>query len=302
MRISVLLPSFNYASYLPRALNSVLHQTFRDFEIIAADDGSTDGSWEILEQYAVQHPRHLRILRHPQGRNRGIAATYRLAASAATGEMLAFLEADDSWHPECLEKRSAALRQFPEAGVAVSRYSPQGDPRGCLYWHFYQETNRLSLRSRRPQNTFGLYLVRNPAASFSHFMIRRNLFDAIADPSGRELYFDWWILAHAAAVSDFIFLPERLSSWTIHTGSANFGPITYAKLRDLHRFTRELYDSVASLPMSEARRKTLDKKRARMLDYLGFFEGRALQVLLSEPYYGSRFLCHLALNRLLMNR
>lgn len=302
MLVSVLIPSFNYASLIGRAVESVLAQTMQDFEIIIADDGSSDGSWDVLEHWAARRPDRIRITRHPGGRNEGIAATYRRAASMARGEILAFLEADDRWHPECLEKRTAALRRFPSAGTAASRYSLEGDPRGCLYWHFYQETNRLSLRARRIQNTMPLYLLRNPAASFSHFLIRRELFDRIPDPPGRELYFDWWVLAHASALSDFVFLPERLSVWTIHPGSANFGPITYEKLKRLHTFTQTLYDSIETLPLDAPRRKILDKRRRRMLDYLGFFEGRTLKVLLKEPFYGTRFLCHLALNRLLMGR
>lgn len=302
MLVSVLIPSFNYASVIGEAIESVLAQTFQGFELILADDGSRDGSWEILQDYAARFPGKIRITRHADGRNEGIAATYRLAAASARGEILAFLEADDLWHPRCLEEKLSAFAAFPEAGVITSRYALEGDSKGCLYWHFYQETNRLSLRARRVQNTLPLYLLRNPAASFSHFIIRRSLFEQIPDPGTREIYYDWWVLAHASALAGFVFLPERLSTWRIHPGSANFGPITYEKLRRLKKFTDRLYDSLETLPMNARQRKILDKRRTRMLDYLGFFEGRTWQVLSREPFYGSRFLCHLGLNRLLMGK
>lgn len=302
MLVSVLMPSYNYGSFLPRAIESVLHQTLQDFELIIADDGSQDRSWEILQAYAGRYPEKIRITRHKDGQNAGIAATYQLAAGLAQGQILAFLEADDFWHPACLEKKTAALLACPSAGVAASRYRLEGDPRGCLYWHFYQETNRLSLRARKPQDTLGLYLMRNPAASFSHFIMRRSLFEQLPVPARREIFYDWWVLAHASALSDFVFLPERLSTWYIHPASANFGPITREKMVYLKDFSNHLYDSIGSLPMNAQRRKVLDKKRCQMLDYPGFFEGRTWQLLTQEPLYGLRFLCHLGLNRLLLRK
>lgn len=300
MFVSVLMPSFNYASVIGEAIESVLAQTYSDFELIIADDGSRDGSWEILQSYAARFPEKIKITRHPDGRNAGIEATYKLAASLARGELLAFLEADDLWQPRYLEKKTVFFKKFSEAGVVNSAYSLTGHPSGCFYWQIYQLTNRMSQRARRPQNTFSLYLLRNPAASFSHFMIRADLFRRIPPQKDREVFYDWWVLAHAAAFSDFVFVPERLSLWRIHTESANFGPITHARMLRLKTFMTHLYTSLESAALPPGQRKILDKRRARMFDYLGFFEGRGLKVLAREPYYGSRFLCHIGLSHLLM--
>lgn len=300
MFVSVLIPSFNYASVIGEAIESVLAQTYSNFELIIADDGSQDGSWEVLQSYAARYPGKIKVTRHDGGRNAGIEATYKLAASLAKGELLAFLEADDLWMPDYLEKKTVFFGKFPQAGVVTSGYDLMGHPSGCCYWQIYQLTNRLSQRARKPQNIFSLYLLRNPAASFSHFMIRAELFSRIPQQQDREIFFDWWVLAHAAAFSDFVYVPERLSRWRIHTASANFGPITYARMLRLKTFMTHLYASLETLELPDGQRKILDKRRSRMFDYLGFFEGRGLKVLAREPYYGSRFLCHIGLSHLLM--
>lgn len=302
MFVSILMPSYNYAPFLREAIDSVLNQTWRDFELLIADDGSTDSSWEILNQYAAQYPDKIRIFRHPGNRNAGIAATYQLAFRHARGDFLAFLEADDTWHPHCLETRLRGFQSFPEAGVITSAYDLQGDPLGCLYWSIYQTVNGLSLNSRSPQNTLSFYLRRNPAASFTHFMLRRSVYEAIPDPASIELFYDWWILAHAAASSTFVHLPERLSIWRIHPKSANYGPVDHAKLVRLKSFLNKLYLSLERLDLTPPQRKILAKERGRMLNYPGFLEGKAYQELVKEPVESLRFLCHMNLNRLLMKR
>ena len=96
-RSSVLIPVFNGAETVGRAVRSVLAQHDPDFEVIVVDDGSTDGTLALLRQI---HDDRLRVI--PHERNRGISAARNTALGAATGEFIAFLDADDSWEPEFL--------------------------------------------------------------------------------------------------------------------------------------------------------------------------------------------------------
>ena len=68
--ISVCMPSYNHARFLPEALDSIMGQTFQDFELIVVDDGSTDDSLEILQSYAGKYPTMIRVLTHPERQNR----------------------------------------------------------------------------------------------------------------------------------------------------------------------------------------------------------------------------------------
>ncbi len=95
--ISVIIPTYNRAETVKRAVESVLSQTYRNFELIVVDDGSTDNTGKTLNSYAP----HLRYLHQP---NRGVSAARNAGAREAAGEYVAFLDSDDEWKPEKLEK------------------------------------------------------------------------------------------------------------------------------------------------------------------------------------------------------
>lgn len=105
-RISVLIPAYNCGKFLKTAIDSVLAQTFSDLEIIVVDDGSTDNTPQILSWYPQ--------VRYIRCEHRGISVSRNTAIAAAKGEILAFLDADDVWLPEKLEKQVAYLDANPE--------------------------------------------------------------------------------------------------------------------------------------------------------------------------------------------
>lgn len=96
--VSVIIPTFNRARFVGRAIDSVLSQTFQDFELIVVDDGSTDGTAELLSK---NYP-NIRIFLQP---NRGVASARNLGIRNASGELIAFLDSDDEWLPRKLEKQ-----------------------------------------------------------------------------------------------------------------------------------------------------------------------------------------------------
>src|SRR5438093_12571348 len=98
--ISCVVPVFNGERYLAEALESILEQSYRPLEIIVADDGSTDGTRAVVAHYGTQ----VRYLWQP---NSGPAAARNLGLSAARGEFVAFLDADELGHPEKLERQMA---------------------------------------------------------------------------------------------------------------------------------------------------------------------------------------------------
>ncbi|MBV9848713.1 MAG: glycosyltransferase family 2 protein [Armatimonadetes bacterium] len=114
MKVSILISNYNYARYLPAALDSVLAQTYRDFEIIVVDDGSTDDSRAVLTRYQSQHPDRMRVLFQP---NQGQGAAFNAGFAIATGDVIAFLDADDVWYPPKLQRVAEALRDPDIIGV-----------------------------------------------------------------------------------------------------------------------------------------------------------------------------------------
>lgn len=117
-RVSVVMPMYNAARFLRRPVESVLAQTHGDLELLVADDGSSDGSIDLVEDYARGDPR-VRLLRAE--RNGGVAAARNRGIDAASGRYLAFLDSDDWWHPDKLTRQLAALRDSG-AQIAYSVY------------------------------------------------------------------------------------------------------------------------------------------------------------------------------------
>ena len=117
--VSVILPTYNRAHLVGRAIRSVLDQTYQDFELIVVDDGSMDNTEGMVK--AFKDPR-IRYIRHEQ--NRGGAAARNTGIKAAQGEYIAFQDSDDEWLPEKLEKQ---MRIFEKASAQV----------GVVYTGFY---------------------------------------------------------------------------------------------------------------------------------------------------------------------
>ncbi|MGQ9689067.1 MAG: glycosyltransferase family 2 protein [Desulfobaccales bacterium] len=110
--VSVIIPTYNRAFWVKEAAASVLAQTFRDFELIVVDDGSTDATLETLAAVA---PEGTKILRRPQ--RRGVSAARNLGVAAARGEWLAFLDSDDLWLPDKLLRQVEYLRSHPDLEI-----------------------------------------------------------------------------------------------------------------------------------------------------------------------------------------
>ena len=114
--VSVVVPIWNAERFLAEAIESVIAQTWPHWELLLADDGSTDRSPEIARLYAERHPETIRCLEHPGRANRGESATRNLGLKAGKGDLFAFLDADDVGLPEKLERQVPLLLARPEAG------------------------------------------------------------------------------------------------------------------------------------------------------------------------------------------
>lgn len=106
--VSVIIPIYNRAQYLPDAINSVLNQSYKDFEIIIVDDGSIDNTREMSEGFVRQYPL---VIRYFLQENKGPSCARNKGIAEAKGKYIAFLDADDEWLPEYLEKSMYALKE-----------------------------------------------------------------------------------------------------------------------------------------------------------------------------------------------
>lgn len=173
MKFSIIVPVYNAARYLRETLESVALQTFRDFECICVDDGSTDGSAAMIEEYCA-HDRRFRFVRKQNG---GEGSARNAGIETASGEWLCYLDADDVYSPDMLSVGYELIHRHPTADiVAVNRLNFEGDT-PCL--------NPVSARSVSSElidtsrEFGGPFLSRSVCTGF----YRRDVFQLIRFPS-----------------------------------------------------------------------------------------------------------------------
>ena len=161
-KVSVVIPTYDRIETLPRSLDSVINQTFSDWELIVVDDGSTDGTDEmILRDYPA-------VRLHRQ-ENSGVSAARNAGVALTSGEWIAFLDSDDAWLPEKLEWQLSALANEPELRLSHTDE----------IW--IRNGKRVNQPKEYAKSGGGIYLRCLPLCCIcpSSVLLRRDLFDEI---------------------------------------------------------------------------------------------------------------------------
>lgn len=207
--VSVLLPCRDAASTLDEALDSLFRQTLADFEVIAVDDGSSDGSVECLMVWAAREPR-LRLLRIEP---RGIIAALNAGLEACQAPLLARMDADDLAEPERLQQQLELLRARPElaaVGCLVAGYPPDLLAEGFRLYIEWQ--NRLI----EPEAIAREIFIESPLVH-SSMVIRREWLERVGgyQERGWAEDYDLWLRMHSAGAR-FAKVPVVLLHWRDH--------------------------------------------------------------------------------------
>lgn len=128
--VSVVVIFHDDERFLPEAVESVIAQTYKDWELVLADDGSTDGSSDIARDYVAANPDRVSYVHHDGHANRGISATRNLGVRYTRGIYVAFLDSDDVWNAEKLDEQVRILQRHPEVGLLFG---------ASLYWWSWAE-------------------------------------------------------------------------------------------------------------------------------------------------------------------
>jgi glycosyltransferase involved in cell wall biosynthesis len=119
MRFSVIIPLYNKAPYVKKAIYSVIEQSFRDFELIVVDDGSSDDSFGIVKTVLENSSLDYQLIHQ---NNAGVSTARNNGVAVSQGDYLCFLDADDWWAPTFLERMDWLIREYPEAGIYGTNY------------------------------------------------------------------------------------------------------------------------------------------------------------------------------------
>lgn len=187
--VSVIIPTYNRAAYLQKALQSVKEQTYQSLEIIVIDDGSTDDTGKMLENYGGQ-------LRYFYQENRGISGARNAGIKSARGEFIAFLDSDDYWLPEKTAQQLALFKQHPEYALVAARCA------SIRLDGSYREKNRPGKSGWVLEDLFKANFIRTSAA-----MVKQECFKNIGlfDEELRECEeYDLWLRIAAQYPVGFI--------------------------------------------------------------------------------------------------
>jgi glycosyltransferase involved in cell wall biosynthesis len=193
--ITVVIPAFNAERYITQAIDSVFRQTYGTFEVIVVDDGSTDRTRSVIERYGP--------VRYEYQRNAGPSSARNRAIELATGDLVAFLDADDVWHPEKCAVQMARFNERPElVGCATHVQNFLSDDAGDV-----TTTHEHSVMQQTVV-TLGTTL-----------MVRRSLFDAVGTLNPQYWHRDLQDLLVRAEDRGFEIeiLPDVLAQRRIHS-------------------------------------------------------------------------------------
>lgn len=137
-KVTAIMIFLNGEKFIAEAIDSILAQTFADWELILVDDGTTDGATAIAKSYAERHPGKIRYTEHPDHENRGMSASRNRGMSLARGDYIAFLDCDDIWRPARLERHVAILDAQPHVAMVMG---------ATMWWRSWSSPDSGMLRN-----------------------------------------------------------------------------------------------------------------------------------------------------------
>ncbi len=218
--VSVIIPAFNASALLPDAIESALRQTAGTPEVIVIDDGSTDSTADVVQQFQTR----IRYFRQP---NSGAAAARNNGISRATGDFIAFLDADDWWHPTKLEHQLRHLGNCNECGAVYSHWCVCANPRDARWQSTLDAVPTVESCGVAAHHSGWLYheLLLDSVIHTSAVLFRRSTVDRVGlfrEDLLRGQDLDYWL--RASRLVQIHRLDAVLSAYREHPASATGRP------------------------------------------------------------------------------
>lgn len=212
---SIIVTSYNYATLIRETLNSLICQTYKDYEIIVVDDGSKDNSIEVIQEY-MQKSDKIRLFTHTANQNKGLIDTIKLGINMSSGKYIAFCESDDLWTPNHLEEKAKMIALHPEANIISNDVEAFGDAESVKIRKKYLEAINAKLQDGA--NYIDIEALRgfNVIPTFSAVTIKKEVFNELNFDAPIPAWIDFWIYRQILKNHDLYYTSSKLTRWRMH--------------------------------------------------------------------------------------
>lgn len=238
--ISVIVASYNYAEFLPQTLDSLLSQTYTNFEIVIVDDGSTDGSTDIIKRYLSEN-NNIKLYTHPGNVNKGLPETIRLGLAESQGEFIAFCESDDIWESHHLEKKVDIINRYQDVKIISNNVALFGEEKAVNARKKYVEDLNAFLSVGGNKLDLGAHKEMNYIPTLSAVMIRKDVFQNLDYNTPIPAWIDFWLYRQMLKSELLFYTADKLTYWRQHNlfnGISNVDK--YAAERDWFIYMNDL--------------------------------------------------------------
>lgn len=213
-KISIITASYNYQEYIKETIESVIAQSYPNWEMIIVDDGSTDNSVEIIKHYCNKDTR-IKLYQHDNGCNKGLAETIKLGISVAKSTWLVFLESDDTITPDYLKIKLQIIQEYPNVEFIFNDINMFGDiNRIYSMQNSIKKLHKILSKYNFPANLSQEFRKRNIVPTFSCVMAKKELFNNIDfDNCILKPCLDMYLWTQIAKNHNFYYIPKQLTNW-----------------------------------------------------------------------------------------
>ncbi len=241
MKISIIMASYNYAEYIKQAIESILSQTYKNWELIIVDDGSTDNSIDVIKYY-VEKFDNILLYQHKNGINKGLSETLQLGLKKSAGKYIAFLESDDYWADNYLEEKINVVNNNPDVKFIFNATELFGDEE-VIKEHLKNTSDNPPIEEKTDFYEFipFSFLEMSVVGTFSSMFIDKNVLSNYSFNTPCGLYLDWWICHQIALKHKMYYLNKKLTFWRLHKKSYTNDKYDIKNQQKISNYYRKLY-------------------------------------------------------------
>lgn len=215
MKISIITASYNYENYIKETIQSVLSQTYNDWEMIIVDDCSTDNSVNVIKSYNDE-----RIKLFVNEKNLGLKETLKRGIKEATSDWIVFLESDDVLSPDYLAKKVEIAQKYNDINLIFNDCEFFGDEeRVKAFEHALKKTRSLLQNQSYPKKMLYDFYQSNKIFTFSSVMTKRSDLLKVNFNAKLDYLIDWHLWIQLSSLGKFYYLSEKLTKWRLHNNS-----------------------------------------------------------------------------------